>query len=144
MSTIYCNSCGTENLDSMKFCKQCGSKLTASESGDSTVQTFSGARTAVSASPVRIEVKYKALRTIASLCRFLSYLFVGLAVLGAIGGFILLSDSVLTRLGALLGAFVWGAITYIFWQIIAESISVLLDIEVNTRQAAAALEQQWG
>jgi len=69
---------------------------------------------------------------------------VGLAVLGAIGGFILLSDSVLTRLGALLGAFVWGAITYIFWQIIAESISVLLDIEVNTRQAAAALEQQWG
>lgn len=142
---IICDSCGAENLDNMKFCKQCGSKLTVSESVDSEGQIPGGRATAVSNAPVTVENKYTALRGIASLCRLLGWVFVGLAGLGALFGLItIFSDSFFTGLGFIVGAAIWGAVMYIFWNIIAESISVLLDIEMNTRRAAAILEQRAG
>ena len=142
MGTIYCDSCGAENLDSVKFCKQCGNKLTIPEHVDvanrsSEVTAAAGARSQIS-----VENKYAALRGIASLCRILSYVFVGLAALGALGGLIAMFNSFLTGLGAIIGATVWGAVTYVFWQIVAEGITVLLDIELNTRQVASLLEQR--
>jgi hypothetical protein len=71
----------------------------------------------------------------------LSYVFAGLAGLQALFGlFVLISDSFLTGLGLIVGAAIWGGVAYIFWQIVAESISVLLDIEANTRRAAVLLE----
>lgn len=138
MNMLICNNCGAENLDNVKFCKQCGSKLSTPEQVASTPE-----RTAVSAATTQIENKYTALRGIASLCRLLGWVFVGLAGLGALFGVIaIFSDSFFSGLGYIIGAAIWGAVMYIFWNIIAESISVLLDIEMNTRRAAALLEQR--
>jgi hypothetical protein len=43
---------------------------------------------------------------------------------------------------ALIGALIWAGIVYIFWRVIGEGISVLLDIEENTRRTAVLLQQK--
>lgn len=156
VDTISCENCGTENVSGVKFCKQCGNKLERSDqtavagqsSAPATAKERSGSFTStaqrttpVSHSTVRAENKYTALRGIARLCRTLSWIFVGLASLIALGGLVAMFDSFLAGVGTIIGAAVWGAVAYIFWQIVAESISVLLDIEANTRRTAALLEQ---
>ncbi|GIK57935.1 MAG: DUF4282 domain-containing protein [Chloroflexi bacterium] len=149
MPTIQCQNCGAENVGTVNFCKQCGSKLerpsapTPSPEPKAFAADLPASGTAVAPPPVRIENKFAALHGIASLCRLLAYIFAGLAVLGGIVAFfIALSDSFFAAVGALIGALIWATITYILWRVIGESISVLLDIEENTRRAATILEQR--
>jgi hypothetical protein len=149
MPTVICENCGTENPDSVKFCKQCGTRL---------LTTVEPIMTAVAPSLVPLsstsgqlsepmERRYGALRGIAALCKILAIVF---AVLTLLGG--LLSSSVyadLLGIGGLLGGIIGlivslipAAIVYIFWRVIGEIISVQLGIEENTRRTAVLLEQQ--
>jgi hypothetical protein len=99
--------------------------------------------TAASPTPIRLETKFTSLHNIAATCKLLAYLLAGLVVLGGIGAFVItVSDSATSAVGALLGALIWAAIVYIFWRVIGEGISVLLDIEENTRRAAVLLQQK--
>lgn len=150
MNTIQCQNCGAENVGTVNFCKQCGSKLERPSAPDmppgpegfKATPGIQASGTTV-AQPLRIEHKFAALRGIASFCRLLAYIFAGLTALGGIGGFLVgLTDSFFTALGVLVGSLIWAGIVYIFWRVIGESISVLLDIEENTRRTATILEQR--
>jgi len=85
---------------------------------------------------------YTALRGIANLCRILSWIAVGLAALQALGGLWVMTNSFLLGLTSVIAAIVGGGLLYILLQVVAESISVMLDIEANTRRAAVLLEQR--
>jgi hypothetical protein len=86
--------------------------------------------------------EYAALRSIAALCRTLSWIAVGLAGLQALGGLWLMTESFFVGFVSLVAAVLGGGLIYILLQVVAESISVLLDIEANTRRAASILEQR--
>lgn len=85
---------------------------------------------------------YAALRGIASLCAALGWLVFVLAGLGAVGGLMTIGDSVLTGMGIIIVSVIAGVFSFIILRVIAESISVFLDIETNTRQTALILEQR--
>jgi len=79
---------------------------------------------------------YGALRGIASLCRTLSNIVAGIAGFGAFLCLFIIGDNVALGLGGIfLCAFI-GGLSYVILRIIAEGVSVILDIEVNTHQAA--------
>jgi hypothetical protein len=155
MATIICENCGTENPDSVKFCKQCGARLATAVAVPAPVMAAPAAAMAATAAwPAAagqvagpFERRYGALRGIAALCKILAIVFAVLTILGG-----LLSSSFygdLLGIGVLLGAIIGlivslipAAIVYIFWRVIGESISVQLDIEENTRRTAAFLEQR--
>jgi hypothetical protein len=160
MSTVNCENCGAENPVNVNFCRQCGSKL---EGGGQTAEpsrvTSATApaieqpaypRSDTFASPVqarqpdvKMEKRYSVLRGIATLCKVLAIIFAVITILtGAVWFFISFSDSFLIAAGSLIGSLISAAIVYIFWRIIGESISVLLDIEENTRQTAFLLRRQ--
>lgn len=151
MNTIQCQNCGAENVGTVNFCKQCGSKLervatAVTDPPPPDVPPVTPPRMGgmpVAPSSVRVESKFAALRGIAAFCRLLAYIFAGLAVLGGVGGFFVgLADSFFTALGLLVGSLIWAGVIYIFWRVIGESISVLLDIEENTRRTATIIEQR--
>lgn len=88
---------------------------------------------------------YAALRGMASLFNLIGWGFVGLGGLGAIGGLVALGsdeDLALVGLVILVASVFWGGLGYVSMRVVAESISVLLDIEANTRRAANLLEQR--
>ena len=86
------------------------------------------------------------MRTIAGLCNILAWVSVGVSVLlglvviigqssfGGGGFFSVLAGLVFTAISAVLG--------WIFWRLLGEGIWLALDIEANTRRAAAALERE--
>ena len=90
--------------------------------------------------------RYVAMRTIAGLCNILAWVSVGVSVLLGLvviigqssfggGGFLsVLAGLVFTAISAVVG--------WIFWRLLGEGIWLALDIEANTRRAAAALERQ--
>ena len=90
--------------------------------------------------------RYVAMRTIAGLCNILAWVSVGVSVLlglvviigqssfGGGGFFSVLAGLVFTAISAVLG--------WIFWRLLGEGIWLALDIEANTRRAAAALERE--
>ena len=89
-----------------------------------------------------LENRYGTLRSIAALCRIIGYVFGGLGVISGLIGFIMnLSNSFLRATGTLLGALAGAVIVFVFWVIIAESISVILDIEENTRKSTVLLQE---
>jgi hypothetical protein len=85
---------------------------------------------------------YAALRSIAALCRLIGWAMVGLAALQALAGLVVLFNDFLPGLGVIVVAAVMGAIGYVFWNVLAESILVILDIEANTRRTADLLAQR--
>jgi hypothetical protein len=139
MATVICSNCETENPDTVKFCKQCGNSLATA-----TIVTPVSPVAYDAARPVAPpEKRYSALRGIAALCKTLAIVFAALAVLTGILTFIgLAGDSFFAAVGGLIGALISAAVVYIFWRVIGESISVLLDIEENTRRSADRLENQ--
>jgi len=86
---------------------------------------------------------YSALRGIATLCTALGWLIVGLAGLIAIGGLISMGDNFFRGAGIIIGSVFTGGFSFIILRVIAESISVLLDIEANTRRTAVILENHF-
>lgn len=159
MKMVVCTECGSQNKPSSRFCLQCGAAIEqdgapASAPGTSAKPSFAAVREQVRAaagaaarsarqSTGPASTSYAALRGIANLCRLLAW---GMAGLIALGGALttlisLVGGEILAALGALIGAALSAAVTYIFWRILAESISVMLDVETNTRHTAAMLEQ---
>jgi hypothetical protein len=166
---INCQACGEQNPTTSKFCRSCGIKLEiasasveqTSDIADSQPQ-WSASQMAVSSPKTKPPTvregtsrskgdqqqsgnklsDYAALRSIAALCRTLSWIAIGLAALQAIGGLVVMSDSFLAGLAVIMAAAIGGGLLYILLQVIAESISVILDIEANTRRAASVLEQR--
>jgi hypothetical protein len=86
---------------------------------------------------------YAALRGIASFCTGLAWIFVVLAILGGVGGVVwTISEGRFAGLAVTVVAILFGGIGYVVLRVIAEGISVLLDIEANTRRAADILDQR--
>jgi hypothetical protein len=85
---------------------------------------------------------YAALRGIASFCTFLGWAIFILAGLISLIGLQTILISPFASLLWIIVCVAVGGIGFIIFRIIAESISVLLDIEANTRRAAVILEQR--
>ena len=138
MSTTTCEKCGTANPGNVKFCKQCGNQLPQTAVPPTPAYQPPVGRPPAAAAPVPpTQKRYGALRAISGFCKLMGYIFAGLNLLGVLGGFYwMFSESFLQGIGLIIGALVAATLAYIFWNIIAESIAVLLDIEENTRRTA--------
>jgi hypothetical protein len=94
--------------------------------------------------PYRDTNKYSALRSIASLCNLLSYVVIGIAGISVLVSFIKMvsKGGLFLGFGGIAVTVVFGGISFLLLRIMGESISVLLDIESNTRKSASLLEQR--
>jgi hypothetical protein len=153
MNSLTCEKCGTANPSNVKFCKQCGNQLTLGSADSSTFAPEPPKVNPAARAPISIAgsstaaqngTRYGALRGIAGFCRLMGFIFVGLNGLVALYGiYALFANSFLSGLATIVGAAIGAGIAYIFWNIIAESISVLLDIEENTRRSAELLAERF-
>jgi hypothetical protein len=154
MNTIVCPKCSFENKGSRSICFNCGENLAggriivkdqASSSFDGTAPQSltpaieSAARSGVTApsQKMRFTNKYSALKAIADLCNTIASIMAILAGIVGFVGLIILFSEFLLGLALILLAAVFGVSGYIIYKILAESIFVILDIEMNTRQTAA-------
>lgn len=80
---------------------------------------------------------YGALRGIASLCRTLSNIVAVIAGFGAFLCLFIIGDNIVLGLGGIFFCVILGGFFYVILRIIAEGVSVILDIEVNSRQTSA-------
>lgn len=193
MSSLTCENCGTVNPGNVKFCKQCGERLSVPDRENQdqvcskcgfvnppkathckqchinlsviwdpgtwdaearkklkqqrranprvTVREQTSSRSTPSPG-LLIESRYHTLRSVANICRIGGYVLGGLiAVYGLFTTLSMIFDSFLLAVAVLIGSLIGAGIMLIYWLIIAESISVLLDIEENTRQTALLLRQ---
>ena len=86
--------------------------------------------------------KYAALRSIALFCTGLGWFIVGLAGIGIlIGIFANFNHNLIPGIAGSVSSFIFGTFSFIILRVIAESISVLLDIEANTRDGISVLDQ---
>ncbi len=141
----YCPKCGGQNSENAAFCLHCGAALEnqGGAAAGATPSTYTASPAAAPyRSPATPSRSYAALRSMAALCRTLGWIIVGLAVLQALGGLVVLFGDFLPGLGIIIVAALMGAIGYVFWNMIAEGISVILDIEANTRRTAELLSQR--
>lgn len=139
---VYCPKCEGQNSEGAMYCRICGAALekqAVPAAGGAPVSPASRPAAVLQSAMAPSKSPYAALRHIASLCRLLGWGFVGLAALQALGGLIVLFSDFLPGLGIIIVAAIMGAIGYIFWNMVAESISVILDIEFNTRRTAELL-----
>lgn len=89
---------------------------------------------------LQFSTKYTALKGIASLCNTIAVIMAVLAsILGFVGFILLFTDGGLGLL-VMLMALVFGVSSYVLYKLVAESIFVILDIEMNTRQTAAYMK----
>ncbi len=93
--------------------------------------------------PEQGEVRYAALRAIATVLRALAWLVVTLGVIGSLIAAVSVPSGIEeggTRVAVgivtLVGGLIWTAVSAVILFALADSIFVLLDIEENTRQAA--------
>jgi len=145
MSYITCPKCGEENPGNSRSCFKCGASLRGGTSSGTTRPRPTSTHTRSSYAPSTYSASsYAALRGIASLCTGLGWVIVVLAGLSTVVGVLRL----FSRNGFLLGlaivvlSVVIGGFSFIILQVIAESISVMLDIESNTRRTTSILEQR--
>jgi hypothetical protein len=145
METVTCPRCNNDNRKGNLHCWNCGWKLGTPFANQPSerptsyqVPKFTPSYSrSYSSSPH----DYSALRGIASLCHIIAV--GGLILIGAvglIGGLIAMSDNFIGGVGILISAAISGFLNYIIFKVIAESIFVILDIEANTRRAAASME----
>ena len=162
MKIITCPKCNTDNGRNL-YCWNCGNDLRSFSTDQSGIRetsyyppkstsTEQSVRRATISQPPKSTFTYQqsfsntshdysALRGIASLCHIIA---VGGLILigsvGVIGGLIAMSESFIGGVGILVSAAISGFLNYIVFKVIAESIFVILDIEANTRRAAASME----
>jgi hypothetical protein len=149
---ITCPKCGERNSSEKRYCASCSASLVGISARQSAPTTSSYTPITSSYPPSSYASSdYSALRGIASLCTGLGWLIVGLSALNALYGLYIMfiQRNLWAGFFNIGSAIIVGGFCYIILRIIAESISVLLDIEANTRQSAvqsqrmtALLEQQ--
>lgn len=89
---------------------------------------------------IRFPIKYTALKGIANLYNTIAIIMAVLAnILGFVGFILLFTDGVV-GLSIMLMAIVFGVSSYVLYKLVAESIFVILDIEMNTRQTATYMK----
>ena len=155
MNYIVCPKCSFENKGSRSICFNCGENLAggrilvkdqvpSSASGDIPPQSQAPARESATQSGVsapsqkmRFINKYSALKGIADLCNTIASIMAILAGIIGFVGLITLFSEFLLGLAIILFAATFGVSGYVIYKILAESIHVILDIEMNTRQTAA-------
>ena len=156
MNYIVCPKCSFENKGSRSICFNCGENLaggrivvkdqapTSSSFGGPTPQSQAPARESATQSGVsapsqkmRFTNKYSALKGIADLCNTIASIMAVLAGIVGFVGLISLFSEFLLGLAIILFAAAFGVSGYVIYKILAESIHVILDIEMNTRQTAA-------
>lgn len=93
-------------------------------------------------SPIQFN-RYGALRGLASLASVLALLSIIGSVIGVVAGLAATGNSLIGGMGWVIVLFsiFGGAISYFAFQVAAESIHVLLDMESNTRESADFLRQ---
>jgi hypothetical protein len=89
---------------------------------------------------IRFPIKYTALKGIANLCNTIAVIMAVLASILGFVGFILLFTDGVEGLLVILIALVFGVSSYVLYKLVAESIFVILDIEMNTRQTTAYMK----
>ena len=166
MNYIICPKCLTKNSVYRSICANCGENLmnakvtvegqpstspataqpqpvssrpptaSASYSNSAAVQN----RTQNPPSAIRFSNKYSVLKGIAVFCNTIAIMMVILAVIIAFAGFYLFTLQYAYVLAALLFAVIFGVSGYVTYKLIAESIYVMIDIEMNTRQTAAFMK----
>jgi len=146
MSYVTCAKCGQENSGGAQFyCMNCGASLKGIPRVEpklaQPIVGQSPQQTAYASTPYAPSVysasSYAGLRSIAALCSGLGWLVVGMTGLGVIGSLIIMfNDNFLAGLGGILFSLVIGGLCFLFLRVIAEGISVFLDIEANSRQVA--------
>jgi hypothetical protein len=155
MNLIICPKCSFENQGSLRNCVNCGENLAGgkiSVKGQAQSSSFGGTthqrptqlretsnqtRQMNPTQKIRFENKYSALNGIADLCNTIASIMAILAGIVGFVGLIILFSEFLLGLALILLAAVFGVSGYIIYKILAESIFVILDIEMNTRQTAA-------
>jgi hypothetical protein len=87
--------------------------------------------------------RYGALRGIASLCTGLGVLALVLAGLGLLAGFVMMTvgGGFLPGFGVIIVSVATGGFYYIVLRVVAEGISVFVDIEENTRHTALYVQR---
>lgn len=172
MSVIkVCAKCETDNLAGARYCLNCGSPLEQAaawpERGSQRSETQEGSNAlskqqVAQQAPIRRPLaswgseqpgayaassyaakNYGAMRSIAELCRLVSYLIVAVAVLGMLAGVVGMLNSVMAGFALIVTSALFGAFSYIIFRLLGEGISVIIDIEANTRRTAQLLEK-WG
>jgi hypothetical protein len=145
---MKCPNCGLINADNAMRC-DCGYDFTTRQIGKSYTKTAKEKSRPAIASYLTTSLSsernnsYAALRSIALLCNGLGYLIVGLSILSALGGLLLFfQKEFVLGFVSIIGAIMSGGLSFIILRVIAEGISVILDIEANTRRAAAVLEDR--
>jgi len=154
MSPTRCPKCGAPVAQPAgRFCMACGAALVSADAAERvpTQPATPASGGAVQPSPTAPPYapspyaagSYAVLRTIARLFTALGWLSVIIAALTALGGVIVMvtQDSFLGGLGVIAGAAITGTLAYLLCRMMAESISVFLDIEANTRQAAISSQR---
>jgi hypothetical protein len=155
VNKIICPKCLSENNEDRITCWECGEELDSqclsidkqtphipSESAKTQIPMpsrnipSSQKRYSSGLASLSFNTKYHALKSIADFCNLIAIIF---AVVGGIGvflGFVILLQDTVLGLVVIVGACSFGVSGYVGYKIIAEGISVILDIEMNTRQTA--------
>jgi hypothetical protein len=85
---------------------------------------------------------YVAMRTISGLCNVLAWASLVIAILGGLIWIFVAGFDLPSLFIGLFGGIILGGLGWIYWRLLGEAIWLALDIESNTRRAAAALEEQ--
>jgi hypothetical protein len=156
VNKIICPKCLKENNEDRLVCWECGTELNnksissdkqTSQNGSESVNTqlpissrntpSSHKRYSSGLASLRFGTKYHALEGIAGVCNTIATIFAVIAGIGVFFGFVLLFRDGILGFGVMVAAGLFGVSGYIGYKLIAEAISVILDIEMNTRQTAA-------
>ena len=145
MSDITCPKCGQTNPGGSWICVMCGASLRGGASPSIQRPRQEPTRASSSYAPSTYSASsYAALRGISSLCTGLGWIIVGLSGLSAVVGIFSLfrRGGFLVGMAIIIPSVVIGGFSFVILRVIAEGISVLLDIEANTRRMTNILEQR--
>jgi hypothetical protein len=157
MNYIVCPKCETENSVYRTICVNCGENLMEAKISlglqplaPSSPATQSTRPATTSSAPqrttpnpshtLRFPTKFSAFKGIADLCNTIAVIMAVLATIIGFVGFIVLFSEGVIGLALIFFAVLFGVSGYVAYKLIAESIYVILDIEMNTRQTAAYLK----
>lgn len=146
MNFKTCPKCEMENPGTNSFCIRCGTSLMSAKPTELKVSEIYQRSTAESSyyTPSKFSSsRYAALRGIASFCNGFAKAIAVFAGLGALISFSSYASDGKALLGfgsAIMFAAI-GGFSYVILRVIAEGISVLLDIEANTKTMATISQE---
>jgi len=83
--------------------------------------------------------RYGALRTLSAVYRILAYVFAAGGGIGVLVGLVAMTDEPAAGFGLIVLSVLYGGLMFVSFLAFAQMIILMIDIENNTRQTAAAL-----